>query len=324
MDQFERIFRLHQILRSHRWPVSRHQLMDTLNCSEATVYRTVEKLRDVLDAPVQSDEQGGWYYPRQGEPFELPGLWFNASELHALLSVDRLLAEVQPGVLDEELEPLRERIRHIMARRHMGEGELAKRVRILPMASRGFSPEVFRSVASALVERRRLGFYYQPRSHDAPGEREVSPQRLTRFRDNWYLDAWCHHRDDLRVFSLDRIAHARLLAEAANDLSEAELDRRLASAYGIFSGEPEHTAVLRFDPHRARWIADEQWHPRQQVRWLEDGCYELQIPYGDPTELVLDILRYGDEVEVVEPVELREAVADRLTRALARYRKDPG
>ncbi len=76
MDQLERIFRLHQLLRDRRYPVSRHQLMETFECSEATVYRTVDKLRDVLGAPVESNEEGGWYYPRQGEAFELPGLWF--------------------------------------------------------------------------------------------------------------------------------------------------------------------------------------------------------------------------------------------------------
>jgi len=56
--------------------------------------------------------------------------------------------------------------------------------------------------------------------------------------------------------------------------------------------------------NRARWVADEQWHPRQTGRFLEGGRYELQVPYSDPCERVMDILKFGAEVEVVAPIEL--------------------
>ena len=53
---------------------------------------------------------------------------------------------------------------------------------------------------------------------------------------------------------------------------------------------------------------------------LEDGSYELHIPYADPRELVMDILKYGAEVKVISPKPLREAVMQHLKSALARYR----
>jgi predicted DNA-binding transcriptional regulator YafY len=70
----------------------------------------------------------------------------------------------------------------------------------------------------------------------------------------------------------------------------------------------------------ARWIADERWHPDQQAEALSDGRYRLTIPYADPSELILDILRYGPDVEVLAPAELRLAVTERLSAALAQYR----
>ena len=66
-------------------------------------------------------------------------------------------------------------------------------------------------------------------------------------------------------------------------------------------------------------MADEQWYPEQQGRFLEDGSYELQIPYSVTHELVMDILKYGPDVEVVEPEGLREEVVARLQSALGRY-----
>jgi len=321
MDRLDRIFELHRILKVSRYPVPRPLLAEKLECSDSTLYHVRHRL-EALGAPVETDEEtGGWYYARDEiDNFELPGLWFNASELYALLTADRLLSHVQPGVFDEEIGPLRERLQVLLAHRHAGSGELARRVRILGMGDRTVDPDVFRVLAEALVQRRRIDFEYHSRSNDTFTERTVSPQRLTRYRDNWYLDGWCHHRDALRSFSLDRIAHPRANGEAARDVEEAHLDHHFASAYGNFAGEPDDVAVVRFTKKRARWISEEAWHPEQQGHWLDDGRYELRIPYGNPAELILDILRYGDEVEVVSPEPLRRAVAKKLENAAALYR----
>ena len=79
------------------------------------------------------------------------------------------------------------------------------------------------------------------------------------------------------------------------NVPEAKLDEHFATAYGIFAGTPTHTAVLRFTPERARWVVDEQWHPRQAGRFLDDGRYELQIPYSDARELIMDIFADRDK-----------------------------
>ncbi|MCU7856260.1 MAG: WYL domain-containing protein, partial [Candidatus Thiodiazotropha sp. (ex Lucinoma borealis)] len=106
----------------------------------------------------------------------------------------------------------------------------------------------------------------------------------------------------------------------AREVSEAVLEKHFTVAYGIFSGKAENLARVRFTPQRARWIATEIWHPKQQTRWLEDGHYELTLPYGNPTELLMDLLKYGPDVEVVSPFGLRQAIQERLQSALDIYR----
>ncbi len=92
------------------------------------------------------------------------------------------------------------------------------------------------------------------------------------------------------------------------------------TTYGIFGGKPENTAVLRFSGAVAQWVSEEIWHPRQRSAWLSDGRYQLSLEIGpNPAELIQDILRYGANVEVVEPASLREAVRERLRAALAMY-----
>lgn len=280
MDRLQRIYMLHQVIAAHRLPVPLSVLQEKLECSRATVNRVIEEMRLHFNAPIEYDRQrNGYHYaPRDGQTFELPGLWFSETELYALLASQQLLAHVQPGLLDTLLKPVKERIEHILAARHLGSEEISKRVRILRMTGRNVAPECFQAVAGALLQRYRLHISYHGRASDETSRREISPQRLIHYRDNWYLDAWCHTRNALRSFAVERIATAQVLPQRCRDVSEKRLDAHYTNSYGIFAGKPKHTAVLRFTPERARWVADEHWHPKQQSRLLEDGSHELRLP----------------------------------------------
>lgn len=319
MDRMQRIYKLHQLLATHRYPVPRAKLVAELECSRASLTRIIAEMRDFFDAPIEFDKaHGGYKYSR--DAYELPGLWFTPSELFALSAAQQLLQNAQPGLLDGQLAPLKARIDKLLAQEHLGSGQLAKRLRILRMAARPPDTRVFQTVAGATAQRQRLAFTYHGRERDAVTERQVSPQRLVHYRDNWYLDAWCHQRDALRSFALDRIRDPRRLAEACHDLDEAELDAHYSATYGIFAGPAKATAILRFSAQRARWIADETWHPEQRDTWLDDGRFERSLPYADPRELLLDIQKYGADVEVIAPPELRREIARRLKAAAAQYR----
>jgi len=318
MDRMQRIYKLHQILATHRYPVPRAKLESELECSRASLTRIIAEMRDFFDAPIEFDKAlGGYRYSRAA--FELPGLWFTPGELFALSVAQQLLSEAQPGLLDSQLAPLKVRIDKLLAQEHLGSGQLARRLRILRMAARPPDTRVFQAVAGATAQRRRLAFSYHGRERDAVTQREVSPQRLIHYRDNWYLDAWCHQRDALRSFALDRIRDAKTLDQPSLDLEDDRLDAHYSATYGIFAGAAKATAILRFSAERARWVADETWHPGQCDRWLEDGRFERALPYADARELLLDIQKYGADVEVVAPPELRREIARRLKAAAARY-----
>ncbi|MBI3479781.1 MAG: WYL domain-containing protein [Nitrosomonadales bacterium] len=322
MDRLQRIYKLHRVIASHRLPVPHSVLQEKLECSRATVTRVIEEMRLHFNAPIKYDRaRNGYFYDTQdGGVFELPGVWFNAGELYALLTTQQLLEQLQPGLLDNHLKPLKTRIEKILSMAAMDKGEIANRVRILRQAGRTTESGHFQTVAGALLARRRLAIRYHARSDDAETRREISPQRLTHYRDNWYLDAYCHERNGLRSFAVDRLREVKPLEQTAQDIAAEKLDAHFATSYGIFAGVPKHTAVLRFTPERARWVADEHWHPQQQSSTLEDGSYELRIPYSDPRELVMDILKHGADVEVISPESLRNAVAEHLQNALGRYR----
>ena len=315
MDKFDRIYALHGLLANSRRPVPITTIMQQLECSKATAKRIIENMRLYLSAPLEYDRaRNGYYYNNQNSehPFQLPGIWFNTSELHSLLTAQALLERVDPGLYSSQLRPLHGKIRDILRKAGHKDTESYRRIRILSLAKRKFDNHVFRQIATAVLERKQLHVIYNGRGDGKASKRIISPQRCVHYRDNWYLDAWCHSRDDFRTFAVERIEQARVLNQAAKHISEKELDSHFASAYGIFSGKATQTAVLRFSPQRARWVAEEEWHPQQQGHWREDGYYELHIPYGNPTELIMDILKHGADVEVIKPASLRRTVRQRI------------
>ncbi len=327
MDRTERFYRIQRLLESRR-SVSRALLLEDLGVSRATLKRDLAYLRDRMRVPIEWDRTRGGYFldadPGGQRAWQLPGLWFSAEEVHALLTMEQLLERLQPGLLAQQVRPLRERIRHILGTGDYAAEEVTRRIRILPMGARTVAPAHFQAIASALLSRRRLQIRHHRRAADEMLERQVSPQRLVHYRDNWYLDAWCHKRRALRTFAVDAIEEARILPRAARDVDEATLDATFTGGYGIFAGAPAQTAVLRFEPARARWVSRENWHPRQEGHFELDGAWILRVPFSDGRELVMDILKYGEDVEVLAPAGLRQQVRTAVTRAAARYESGPG
>ncbi len=324
MDRTERFYTIDRLLRSRR-QVSLRQLMEELEVSRATVRRDLEYMRDRMAAPIVWDAAlRGYCYRLEAtgddDRYALPGLWFNASEVYALLTMDHLLSSLQPGLLEPHIEPLRERIRRLLGSGEPPTQEVEKRIRILYMASRQMDTRVFASIANALLARRRLFIVHLNRRSNLHTERVVSPQRLAHYRDNWYLDCWCHLRKGLRSFAVDAIESADLKEDQpAKEVSDSRLEMVLGAGYGIFAGDKTHQAVLRFTPEAARWVASEKWHSQQESTVEPDGSYRLSVPYAKETELVMDILRHGSDVEVLSPTSLRQTVRKRLAATLKQY-----
>jgi predicted DNA-binding transcriptional regulator YafY len=331
MDRTERLYQIERLIR-HRGHLSFAALQEALEVSRATLWRDIEYLRSRLGAPIEYDRFVNGYRfvapsgAARGQAHELPGMWFNERELYSLLMAHQLLSELDTdGLLSRHLQPLLERIHALLGTREAGSAPaenaqaLVQRVRIISAARRPVPARHFERVGEALMQRRRLHLRYLTRGRGELGEREVSPQRLVHHRNTWYLDAWCHRVQALRRFSLDAIEAATLLPARARELPLKTVQAQMDAGYGIYAGGRRQWALLRFEPQAAQWISREQWHPQQQGRWLADGRWELNLPYANQTELVMDLLRQGHEVTVVSPASLREAVRQRLVLALAGY-----
>lgn len=322
MSQFERLHRIRNLIEARRL-VPFADLMDALEVSRATLKRDLAKLRDEFNAPIVFDRDAGGYrfgQPNGGPKFELPGLWFSAEEILALMSMYRMLEDTDgSGLLGRHIRPLMTRLSQLMDAADGSANEILKRVKLIAVQRRRVEPKVFETIGSALVKRLRLVVHYYGRAKDRYTDREVSPLRLVNYKGNWYLDAWCHTSDGIRMFSLDSIASAKLTEQKAKEVSLKTVDEELGGGYGIYRGKELQWATLVFNAEAAKWVRAEVWHEKQEGRELEDGRYELRVPYSEASELEMEILRHGENVVVTGPPKLRSRIAERVAAASGLY-----
>src|SRR5438045_5691884 len=139
--------------------VSFARLRDSLGVSRATLKRDLVYMRDRFNAPIEYVRAGNGYRfgkPRAGPRYELPGLWFNATEIYALLTTLQLLSNLHPGLLDGQVPALVERLHAILGRGDRSWQEIQKRIRIFQPERRAGDAAWFSVIAAALLKRSRL------------------------------------------------------------------------------------------------------------------------------------------------------------------------
>ncbi len=325
MDRTERFYKIDQLLQQRKVvPIT--EFLDELQISPATFKRDMEYMKDRLHAPIEWDrDTRGYRYIQpnaQAPEYSLPGLWFNSSEIHALLTMQHLLSNIEPGLLGGQIEPLKARLRAILGAGDHSAEEVETRFRMLYASRRQVSSKHFQTIATAVLQRKRLDLLHFNRQNGTKMQREVSPQLLIYYRENWYLEAWCHVRNGLRSFSMDAIESATLCKTKAKEVSTKLVAANIDSGFGIFGGALVKWAKLQFSVERARWVSAEKWHADQRGTYDKNGNYILEVPYADDRELTMDILKHGSHVTVVSPIELRRRIRDELEKTAANYTKN--
>ena len=322
MSDLERLHRIKYMIQARKC-VPIQDFLQELEISKATFKRDLEYLRDRMNASIVFDRSEGGYRfdkPNAGEKIELPGLWFSEKEATALVLMQHLLDNLdQGGLISSHIDPLTSIIDGILGQSNTTAKELRKRIKVFGMSARKGAIENFEEIGSALLNRKRLQITYYARGNDKTTEREISPQRLIFYRDNWYLDAYCHLRKDLRSFALDGISKVIITNSKSEEVSERQLHEHFAESYGIFSGKASQRAKLKFSPEKARWVSSETWHGQQVGSFDKDGNYILEFDYNQDPELIMDILKYGSGVEVLGPASLKNRVKTELEKAFKNY-----
>jgi len=309
----ERIFWFYGLLRENAYPTAAHY-EERFEVSHSTFKRDLAFLRDRLGAPIDYDRRRGGYF-LSDTSFELPSFWFNPHQLLLMLGICRQMSRAF-APLPGEIQAFCKRVEALLSM-HFGPRVL-QAVSFENVEWAACDNRLLETVVDAVLKKRCLRIVYYTGYSGETAERRIEPYRLHNYRGTWHLVAFCHYRGEPRIFMLSRIREVQVLAETYGG-HRFDVAQFLDTAFGIYRGGTIQKAVLRFSPAVARIIRDQIWHQDQEMHEEEDGSLTLSVPIADLTEIRRHVLKYGAEVEVLAPEELRRQVREEAARILLRY-----
>lgn len=148
MAQFDRVYQYKALFKRKR-AVSKQAILAELEISEATFKRDLEKMRDFYNYDIIYDRFENVYKLHNEEAaYELPGLVFSQKELLALLTIQNMITELEPGLLGPKLQPLQERMADLLASEGLDIASLTKRVRAVHAGKRRLGLKCFLSTGA--------------------------------------------------------------------------------------------------------------------------------------------------------------------------------
>lgn len=295
-----------------RW--TRAELADLYELSPRQLQKDLDELRHRLN-PSLRRTRAGYYFERQ--PVLSP-LTYSLPEALVLLRAARAGAAVR-GVDAAELAAAVARLEAVLP------AELrpllaAPAVAESPPAS--WRAEMLRVLELALARRRRVRLTYAAASRAGEvRERFFEPYAVEPYLRSWHTIGYCHLRQAIRTFKIDRIIGVTPTDEPYTIPADFNAAVYLGGGetWGLMvggAGEPE-AVTLRFSPLAGRWVREEQWHPSQQVEEEPDGHVRLRLRIAITPEFRHWVFHYGREVTVLEPATLRAWVAEEARAVLA-------
>lgn len=319
---FERYRWFHARIISGQFP-NAVKLAAEFSISSRQAQRDLEFMKERLHAPLRyNPDRRGFDY--ENGCYELPPVWLTEEELQALSLSLRLAAAIPDRKIKTALRVLVEHIlpaRSAAAAIPLVPATLEEKVSIKNIAYYRVPEATFHAVTAALFGDVALTIAYRSPYKNETTERTIRPLHLLCYMGNWHLIAWCGLRKDIRDFAVSRILAVETCAETLPlppDLPP--IKEHFRRNFGLITGDAPIVVELRFSPAVAPFVVEQEWHEAQQTALSADGFLTMSFPVSGFAEITREILKYGADVEVVEPAELREAVAREIRRMEKLYR----
>jgi len=321
--QLARQWKIIRSLETRRTGITVTELANELEVPARTVYRDLEALH-AAGFPLYSDRDGKNSYwtimDTFRKDFPLP---LTATELMALHMSRDLLSVFEGTIFHESIESLFNKVKSALSPETLRyleniSGRLS--VSIGPAKNFSNSTEVIKALSEATAKRKRVEILYRAISTGRDSRRKVDPYQVWVMNGGFYLIGFCHLRNAIRTFAMDRIKSFKVLDESFHLPKNFNLEEYLQTAFHVMRGDPEKITV-RFSPGAAHVVRERIWHPTQEIRELEGGALEVSLEVPINYEIVSWILGFGSAAEVVKPVSLRTRISEELQSAAERYRQ---
>lgn len=322
-NTLRRIYQIDSLIRSGRYP-NVPELAQRLETSTRTVEKDIEYLKNFFIAPLQyCHKKRGYYYTEKN--FMLPRINFTEGEIVALFLGQKLLSRYCGTPYEDAIRFAFDKIakslpEHVSVDLEMFDQAVSFDVEPV----RGEEPlllERYNCLITALKETRSVVADYYSAYRNARSRRMIDPYHLLFKQGVRYLIGYCHNRQEVLMFALDRMERLEITERRFKPDPDFSIERYLGDSLNIERGSALVDVKILFDQHQARWICERRWHPSQQLKKRPDGSVLLSMTVSGLGEVKRWVLGFGSNAEVLAPAELREEVEREIEGMGRRYRK---
>jgi predicted DNA-binding transcriptional regulator YafY len=303
---YERYLWFHQRLKQEKFP-KLTDLMEKFEISQRQAAREIEYMRLFFNAPVEySREERGYYY--EDDSFEFPVPMISQEEIISLVIAKRLSVTIPDERRKKQLNVFFE---NLSAYFDLDVEELETKISLKNVRYSRVVPEVFDAVLQGLSKDRKLAVTYRSVYTKQSSQRVINPLHLVLYMGNWHIIAYCEVKKGIRDFALSRIRAVEVLEQSIDEnLKAINVKEYLDDAHGIFFEGEKKQVVLRFNKTICEYVREQVWFPGQTMKEEENGDLILSFYVTDFREVVREVLSFGADVEVLEPVPLRQTVKE--------------
>jgi proteasome accessory factor B len=309
-----RLAQIDAMVRTGRHPTV-GSLATALEVNRRTIQRDLGFLRDRLGAPIVHDPgAGGFVYT--DHTYHLPLWQFSEGELVGLLLAERLLQEYRHTPYADALKKAFDKIAAALPDAvTIDLAHLADALAIRHQALKPPDADILALLVRAVQKGEQLKLVYWAASRDETTRRIVDPYHLASVNGDLFLVAYCHLREEVRMFSPARIRKARPTGRRTERPADFRIAEYLDVAFRAVRGAgPARAVRLRFRPAMARYIRERKWHATQKLAEEADGNLLLTLRVNHLLEVKRWALSFGADCEVLEPPELREELLSEAKR----------
>lgn len=297
------------------------KLSEKFEISQKQAQREIEFMRDRLDVPLVycSDKKG---YEFEDASYELPPIWFHEDELLALCLALRLASTLPDHQLKSSLYELLEKF---LTLRFLDSPpsikDLREKVSVKNVEYYKVEGPIFHKVMDSLFRDEPIKISYYTPHKDEETERTIQPLHLLCYMGSWHLIAFCSLKKELRDFALSRIRSIESPSKPIKLPTDIPPARDyIRKNFGVMTGDESIEVSLKFAPDVSNWISEQIWYSGQELSQNKDGSICLKFPVADFREIKREILKYGANVEVLSPQELRDQVRNEIASMAKVYK----
>jgi len=321
-DDKLKLLRLYDIdaqIRNKKFPNST-TLSILLNRSPRTIKRDIEYLKDSMSAPIEYDYvRKGYYYSEDN--YYLPSIKMTESDFFSLELISKLFDQYKGTPLYESLEDVLEKLsQYLPSSISINQHWFDHSFSFFQTPHSKLNPEIWVTVFKGIKNKKLIRIWYQ-----SPTKGEVLSNRIEIYhiicnKGEWYLIAYSRNSKSIRIYAMSRIKRAELQKEKYIIPDDFDIKKYMGNNFGIFSKDGEYKVELNFSKEVAHLIKERSWNQEWVIYENDDGSLKLNLKAGHLLEIKRWVMSWGDEVEVIGPDELRDAIKENIKKLNDKYR----